>query len=178
MLLFTKVSLRRSFSEPGVKVKWEKNRLQQSLQLVTLAHLGASHYVRCPVKPGARASIWDELIAARQAWERIDQNESAGAENLHSFQKKEPSKKKTKKKTSGIISLSVQLIRPNSSRSEACEGPVSKIKSPFFLLTGGRNWDHVGRKGIQWPSRKLNTDRTNFTLKLLLEVCRKWRLQR
>lgn len=54
-----------------MKINKEKNRLQQSLQSAKMAHLGAGGDVRLAIKPSAPASIWAELIAARQAWEEL-----------------------------------------------------------------------------------------------------------
>lgn len=123
MPLFKKVLLRRSFSE----LDWRYNRRgidfskvyswQRWLTLEPAVMRGS------PLNPvSALASIWAQLITARQAWEGLIRTNLQGWKICTAYSKNSP--KKTPKKTSWIIQLSVQQSRPHSRRCEAVKVQV------------------------------------------------------
>lgn len=88
----TYVAIQESLAEKvlfcaWMKIKMEKNWLQQSLQLAKMAHLGASCDARLPIKP-SECSGFNRSPSYRceAGLRRIDQNELPGVENLHSLQ--------------------------------------------------------------------------------------------
>lgn len=126
------------------KINKEKNQLQQSLQSAKMAHLGASRDVRLPIKPSAPASIWAQLIAARQAWEGLIRTTRQERKICHGFQKKQKNKRDYSAISAAEPSNFPLHWGPWRSR-------FPEAKPPFFFYWRGAEFrirSHVGEKRI------------------------------
>lgn len=125
-----------------MKINKEKNQLQQSLQSAKMAHLGASGDVRLPIKPSAPASIWAQLIAARQAWEGLIRTTRQERKICTAYKKT-----KNKRDYSAISAAEPSNLPLHWGPWRSC---FREAKLPFFYWRGAefRIRSHVGEKRI------------------------------